>query len=243
MGGCGSGRYRGPSRPVVEQALSLDVDWFRREGVLVPHCRDSSSVTWPNVGTGEKSVSIAYELQTEADVGWLRLTYPIMSRATDELQELDYRVKLVTTRPHFGDVRWWFLCPLTWQRVRMLYLHPFYDRFASRQALGLTHASYWESRKDRAKRRVQKILRQLGGTGALAELGRLPKPKGMHWETFDRLSAAAQEAYIRFLRESGAYGLTWMPAAVRERVMEGRRSSAARTDAALSAPVQNRTIR
>jgi len=92
--------------------------------------------------------------------------------------------------------------------------------------MGLAHLSCWQSRSDRTERKTQKILRQLGGTGALAELGRLPKPKGMHWTTFDRLSAAAQEAYIGFLRESAAYHLTWMPTAVRERVMEGRGSIA-----------------
>ena len=46
----------------------------------------------------------------------------------------------------------------------------------------------------------------------------------MHWQTFDRLSKASEEAYIRFLREMAACHLMWMPKAVREQLMEGRPS-------------------
>ncbi len=66
---------------------------------------------------------------------------------------MDYRVRLVTTRPTYGGRRWWFLCPLARndggppRRVAKLYLPPGGTYFGSRQAYGLTYTSCQESGK------------------------------------------------------------------------------------------------
>jgi len=76
------------------------------------------------------------ELQTEATAGWIRLEYTITNHRSGEPFPVDYRVELATTRPHFGGLRWWFVCPFSGRRVRKLYLHRVSEYFASRQALG-----------------------------------------------------------------------------------------------------------
>ena len=66
---------------------------------------------------------------------------------------MDYRVRLVTTRPTYGGRRWWFLCPLARndggppRRVAKHYLPPGGTYFGSRQAYGLTYTSCQESGK------------------------------------------------------------------------------------------------
>jgi hypothetical protein len=196
MGGCGSGRKWG--QPVVDDARILDVDRFTQEGVLRPHVHCSGSWGWTDVATGEKTASINYELKTDAQAGWIRLKYTITNHSSGEPFPVDSRVELVTTRPHFGGVRWWFVCPFSGRRVRKLYLHPVSEYFGSREAFGLTYQSCRETAGDRATRKVQKILyHRLGGTGDVGELHRIQKPKGMHWQTYWKLRMAAVEAYER----------------------------------------------
>jgi hypothetical protein len=74
----------------------------------------------------ERSSEIGYEVNTLGQLPWLRLSYTLMR--TNEV--LAYRLRLVTTRPRFGGVRWWFVCPLSargvpcGRRVGKLYLPP-----------------------------------------------------------------------------------------------------------------------
>jgi hypothetical protein len=56
-------------------------------------------------------------------------------------EPVDYRIRLVTTRPHFGGLRWWFICPLSGRRAAKLHRPPGYKYFAHREAYGLTYQS------------------------------------------------------------------------------------------------------
>jgi hypothetical protein len=68
---------------------------------------------------------------------------------------VDYRVRLVTTKPTYGGLRWWFICPLVrrdggpFRRVAKLYLPPGSRYFGSREGHGLTYTSCRESGKSR----------------------------------------------------------------------------------------------
>jgi hypothetical protein len=63
-------------------------------------------------------------------------------------------MRLETTRPNFGGLRWWFLCPITGRRVGVLYLPGKGGTvFASRQASGLAYRSQRASPEDRAVER------------------------------------------------------------------------------------------
>jgi hypothetical protein len=60
---------------------------------------------------------------------------------------LDYKVSLAVTRPRFGGLRWWFLCPLIvngracGRRVGKLYLPPGGRHVGCRRCHRLTYTS------------------------------------------------------------------------------------------------------
>ena len=56
----------------------------------------------------------------------------------------------MTTRPHFGGLRWWFVCPRSGRRAAKLHLPPGGKYFAHREAYGLTYRSCQESGKFRS---------------------------------------------------------------------------------------------
>src|SRR5262249_11129670 len=62
-----------------------------------------------------------------------------------------YWIALTTTRPHFGGLRWWFVCPLVRngqecnRRVAKLYLPPGGRYFGCRHCYGLTYTTCPES--------------------------------------------------------------------------------------------------
>ena len=64
-----------------------------------------------------------------------------------------YKIPLQTTRPHFGDYRWWLTCPLVvsgrpcLRGVQKLYIPPGELYFGCRQCYGLTYRSCQESDK------------------------------------------------------------------------------------------------
>ena len=70
-----------------------------------------------------------------------------------EKLRLDYRVELTTSRPNFGGLRWWFICPLMInrrackRRVGKLHLPPGARYFGCRACHQLTYTSCQESRK------------------------------------------------------------------------------------------------
>src|SRR3954447_26904390 len=145
MGGYGSG-WQGAKRATVEGCLVLSVAPLVRKGALVAGAWTSGSWCWTYGGEAAPHATIGYEasLIDPADA-WLRLHY----RANDEA--VDYRVRLVTTRPTYGGLRWWFVCPLVRRdggpprRAAKLYLPPGGRYFGSRIGYGLTYASCQES--------------------------------------------------------------------------------------------------
>ena len=146
--------------------------------------------------------SVSFVVDTiEVEDASFNLSY----RLGPEERHVDCRIRLTTTTPYFGGIRWWFRCPLSGRRVRKLYLVWGCDYFASRAALGLAYASTREQPHERLLRRRQKIQERLGGTGSEDELNCLPKPKWMRWKTFNRLMQEANEANERMWEAVGLY--------------------------------------
>jgi hypothetical protein len=183
VGGPGSGRCGGWGGPVVEDATVLDVDRLVRQGLIGPGLYRSGVLFWRNVDTGEEAGSVGYVTDTQdRDGGQFDVSY----RLGSERRPVECRIRLETSRPHFGGVRWWFVCPLSGRWVRKLYLQPGCDYFASRQALGLTYRVCREDVGARARRKAEKLWRRLGPERE--------RPKGMHWRTYNRIGSAAEAA-------------------------------------------------
>jgi hypothetical protein len=154
-----------------------------RLGLIAPGLYRSGPLVWRNVDTGEEAGSIGFVSDTTAgDRGRFDLSYCL----GPERRLVECPVRLETSRPHFGGLRWWFVCPLSGRWVRKLYLHFGCDHFASREALGLTYQVCREDVGARAQRRADKLWRRLGPEGE--------RPKGMHCRTYNRLGSAAEAA-------------------------------------------------
>lgn len=145
MGGYGSG-WQGARKVTVESSLVLSITTLVRKKALVPSTRTSGSLDWTYSGNDKPHASIGYEANLiDLDCAWLRLHY----KANDV--QVDYRVKLVTTTPRYGGLRWWFICPLGGPKFRVakLYLPPGAKHFGSREGHGLTYKSCQASGKER----------------------------------------------------------------------------------------------
>jgi hypothetical protein len=156
MGGPGSGNHyhwwRSGKKSVVEDCLSLDANRWTREGILRQraHCRGS----WRWTYQSGRSCSIVYEVATfDPARPVVRLSYTLTHGATGQQESLDYDVDLTTTRPRFGGLRWWFVCPLIVngehceRRAGKLYLPPGARNFGCLRCHRLTYTSCQESRK------------------------------------------------------------------------------------------------
>jgi hypothetical protein len=149
LGGFGSG-WQGPKKATVEESLVLTASTLVRRGALVPGARTSGWWGWTGEGEDEPHATIGYEANLmDPEAAWLRVHYQWRG------ESIDYRVRLITTTPTYGGLRWWFICPLTRRdggaprRVAKLYLPPGSRYFGSREGHGLTYTSCQESGKFR----------------------------------------------------------------------------------------------
>jgi hypothetical protein len=116
------------------------------------------------------------------DHGWLHLSY------CHNDKPIDYSVRLTTTTPNYGGLRWWFMCPSSDARVAKLHNPPGGEIFASRAAYGLGYQSQQESTLFRYLTQAQEIRERLDGSTCIDDW--FPeKPKGIHWKTYEKLRA------------------------------------------------------
>jgi hypothetical protein len=178
MGGYGSGRSG--ERPTIESALRLDIDSMMGWGAIKPGSHLAGGMRLGD------DTDVKFESHTDDPWdSWLRLRYSMTDYWSGEELKIDDRIYLATTRPHFGGLRWWFVCPRLNRKVRKLYLPPGGRHFWSRGAYRLAYASQRETIYDRATRRARKLYLRLGGDPADAEYP--DKPKRMRWTTYNQL--------------------------------------------------------
>jgi hypothetical protein len=125
-----------------------------------------------------------------------------------------YRVRWVTTSPHYGGRRYWWLCPRCWRRVAHLYGgHP----FLCRECHDLTYTTSQSGELlETIDNRLRRIKSRLGG----GPVGKAPteKPRGMHWRTYGRL--CREYWNLRYLRD-----MAWQMGAIRLLAEPGQRGA------------------
>ena len=135
MGGWCSG-WQGIKKTTVEECLTLSAKDLTRFGAFEPGWR-KGSYSWRTVA--EDVAELEYSTSMSAEAGTLWLRYMAYG------QFMHYTVTLVSTVPHYGGRRWWFICPIKKTRVAKLYLPPGATKFGSRKAHDLTYTSCQES--------------------------------------------------------------------------------------------------
>jgi hypothetical protein len=181
MGGFGSGRCGGYA--TCESTFRIDIDALRRQRMIRLGVRGGCVMHFSGYWH-----DLDVECETHIDGpwnGWVRLKYEMTDYWTDEPLEIDDKIFLASSRPPFGGLRWWFVCPRLNRRVRKLYLPLGGRHFLSRRAYRLAYASQRETVHDRAMRRARKLTLKLGGDPADDEYP--DKPKRMRWTTYNRL--------------------------------------------------------
>lgn len=153
MGGYGSTRWAGHDKAAtVEDCTVLDVADLTRKGLLPrTPAWGWKSLRWTSTATGEEVASIGFMVDTEDERDpFVRLDYRTNGNPRD------YRVRLESSRPPFGGLRWWWRCPVVacGKRVQKLYLPPGSGIFACRSCHRLTYTSVQEhdARVDRLVR-------------------------------------------------------------------------------------------
>jgi hypothetical protein len=121
-----------------------------REGILQSGVWQSGRWAWfRDKMRTEQTSSISYEVNTRDGSSWVRLFYTFK----ESKDAIDYRIRLVTTQPRFGGLRWWFICPPNvngrscGRRVGKLYLPPRSRYFCCRHCHELTYTSAQEHDK------------------------------------------------------------------------------------------------
>ena len=144
MGGYGSG-FQGCRKATVDDGLTLCVNDLVRKRALIPGALTSGGWHWSFSGR-EPHARIGYAADMRhPGMETLRLIY------TTDGQSVNYLIWLVSTSPHFGGKRWWFVCPIVRRdgtpprRVAKLHLPRGARYFASRRAYDLTYTSCRES--------------------------------------------------------------------------------------------------
>jgi hypothetical protein len=180
MGGIGSGRHwRSGKKDTTEDFRSIDVRRWQRDGLLRPN----QAFGWQWTNRGKKVASINVLTESKRVI----LNYRHRTPGA-EWQDEKYPILLDWSSCHLGGKRPWFLCPAKecGKRVAILYLGG--SIFACRHCYQLAYESQREKDYDRAARRANKIRDRLGWEPGFLNGSGL-KPKGMHWSTFEKLSA------------------------------------------------------
>lgn len=176
------GRYS--SKSTTSDYRQLDIRVLQRKGFLRP-C-GWTSLYWSSNGEVVGSIGICAEFDR------VILKYK-HQRYEEDWKSEEYTVSLDRTRCNYGGERIWFLCPAQGcsRRVAVLYGGSI---FACRHCLQLAYDSQRETAYSRALSRAQAIRVKLGGHPA----GDFPdKPKGMHWQTYNRFCMECEEAQNR----------------------------------------------
>lgn len=182
MGGPGSGNrsWRRTRRDLVQDAIALDAGALVRTRRMV--LGKAGTGRWEVcTSTGNRRMTIHYD----GDLRDLENATFCLRFYTSGI-ECSQHVRLTVTEQHLGGRRVWFLCPITGQRARILYLPFDQGQFASREAHGLSYRSQGESPLFRSITRAQNIRSRLGGD--LSIHSPFPaRPRGMHRRTYERL--------------------------------------------------------
>lgn len=157
----------------VEDCLELSIFFLKSEGFLTG--KKAGSFTWYRYGRDDGKMNIGVDVERK----FALLSYSVIY---GEKRNLDYKVQLTESMPHFGGFRYWFNCPLSGcqsGKVAKLYLPPFQSYFGCRKCYGLQYqssrksGSFWgkfdklidrlEAGDDSAGYEAMEIMDRIGG--------------------------------------------------------------------------------
>lgn len=195
MGGRGSGRPAGYGLLVdkCEDYRSIDLAWMRRRKMHA--AGTSGSLRWSR--GGQQIASVGFRVREAG----LQLYYRTRTNGGD-WQSVDEVIPFVWTETNFNGRRQWLSCLGCHSRCRIIYGGSI---FRCRKCHHLTYESQYEPPFARAASQVHTLRKRLGHEGSIEDPFP-PKPKGMHWRSYEKLEA--QDAQLLSQWYAGVRG--WM---------------------------------
>lgn len=180
MGGFNSGGHNRRHAVTIEDCRRLEAGKMQRAGAF----EDGYSGGWKWTSEDGDVNSIRNRMVA----GLLRLDFKFR-RNGRPWQEVEQLIAIRYQPCRFGGETAMFVCPIC--NAPRRYLYSADARFLCRGCYRLPYASQRERDADRSARKALKLRRQLG-VDVSPEMPIWPKPKGMHWRTFE---AMAQEIH------------------------------------------------
>ena len=199
MGGYGSGQYcRIGKQATIEEHIRTYIGCLAKWGYLKSGA--VGTLSWSCGGEPSGSISVRG--------GSNMVTFSYAHTAYGgEPESIEQRIHIEYTPCYFGGSRPWFTCPGCQRRVGVLIGAG--RLFACRKCYRLSYSCQMESYSDRASRRIRKIQKRLGNPDWENVLDFwFPKPKGMHWKTYDRIVARADKPLRTIQSEMAAFSIS-----------------------------------
>ncbi|MFH0926828.1 MAG: hypothetical protein V1872_14555 [bacterium] len=139
------GRYSWSDRNTVEDCKSIDIPWLARYDYFCGF--KTGGVEWKN-SSGQVTSSIGIQVSVDKNdpqENYIRFFYTTTHTYSKEKTASDYKIQLTTTPCNYGNVRYWFICPLMLnnrvcnRRVGRIYLPPNGKYFGCRHCYNLTY--------------------------------------------------------------------------------------------------------
>ena len=111
------------------------------------------------------------------------VTYEVRT-PSGQRRKAEFSIPIEETETAFGGARKWFTCLQCGSRCRIVYLRN--SGPSCRVCCRAKYHSQSEAPRWRGLSRAQAIRRRLGGTGNMLE-DFPPKPRAMHWRTYDAM--------------------------------------------------------
>jgi hypothetical protein len=174
MGGLGSGNRWQIGRDTCESYTRIELSNLRKRKLLRPGYYGSLSWSFG----GRPSGDIRFRMHESS----IELIYKFR-KAGGDWEDVQEHVPFSFTEQHLGGHRRWFMCLSCRRKCAVLYGGTHYR---CRKCWNLAYTSQHEQPYQRAVSKAQKLRQRLGGSASLDEPFP-PKPKGMHWRTYNSL--------------------------------------------------------
>lgn len=193
MGGYGSGGWNDTGRPLKSDAMDLDVNHVRRSGGF--EIGSNRLWTWRWSHWRECSIGVWGRGEDEG----VTLAYTVTPHDGRELFQVREDVEVDWSPCRYGGRRAYWLCPGCGRRAVKLY--GVGASYRCRTCHRIAYQTQREKAHDRVQTRANKIRKRLGGPPGVEMIP--PKPKGMHWRTYDRYCEelyAADQAFFDYVQ-------------------------------------------
>ena len=175
----------------LELGVDLDINQLLRDGFIEPgQMTQLKDIHWlDDDGDVKANAQIAADMTKGSTVA-NAARYGTMRIVADWI---DQTIQLVAFPRHFGGQQWYFVCPRANRYVSVLWSLPGQRFFAGRKSWGnrVAYLSQYYGPGARAYYMAVKLCDRIGGPGWDVP----PKPKGMRWRTYERLSNRCEKYY------------------------------------------------